>query len=43
MVIQEAVLSSEIWVLFNVGVAFAAQRDGFLHGFLAATGDMVLV
>jgi hypothetical protein len=36
-------LPSETWVIFNVTVAHPTQRNGLVHCFLAAAGDMVLV
>jgi hypothetical protein len=43
MVTQKPMLPSETWVVFNVTVAHPAQRDGLVHCFFAAAGDMMLV
>jgi hypothetical protein len=43
MVTQKPMLPSETWVVFNVTVAHTTQRNGLVHCFFAAAGDMVLV
>jgi hypothetical protein len=42
-VTQKPMLPSETWVIFNVTMAHPTQRDGFVHCFFAAAGDMMLV